>query len=267
MYHPGMAGPGSQPFPRSHSRTRLARVIDRMRGLGSRLLRSLQDARDRLLARRPKNLRAVVPLVLGAGLALAASFAFFELGRDIRKGDLSAFDDAVLTWVAERRSADWSEFFLSITALGSWPVMSVLTVGTCAATLLAGERRLPATLGLAMLGVPVLNGLFKALYGRERPSVVPHLETVASSSFPSGHTLASVVFFVTLALLCAGHARRRLLRVFLVSGSLALGALVAASRVYLGVHFPSDVMGGGLVGIAWSLSAVVLDRALRGKLA
>jgi undecaprenyl-diphosphatase len=246
---------------------RLARVIASMRGLGARLQRAVDGVRDWLLARRPKNVRAVVPLVVGAGLALAASVGFLALGQDIRAGEFNEFDDAVLTWVAQRRAPAWSQFFRAITALGSWPVMTLLTAGTCLGTVLAGERRLSATLALAMLGVPVLSQFFKSLYGRERPRVVPHLETVASSSFPSGHTLASVVFFVTLALLCAGHARRKRLRVFLVGGSLAIGALVAASRVYLGVHFPSDVMGGGLVGIAWSLSAVVLDRALRGKLA
>jgi undecaprenyl-diphosphatase len=248
-----MAGAGSHPLSRPPPRTWLVRVIARMR--------------DWLFARRPKNVRAVVPLVLGAGVALAASVGFLELGQDIREGNFNEFDDAVLTWVAERRAPMLSSFFLAITALGSWPVMTLFTVGTCTGTLLAGERRLSATLALAMLGVPLLSQFFKALYGRERPRVVPHLETVASSSFPSGHTLASVVFFVTLALLCAGHARRKRLRVFLVGSSLAIGALVAASRVYLGVHFPSDVLGGALVGIAWSLSAVVLDRALRGKLA
>jgi undecaprenyl-diphosphatase len=260
-----MAGAGSHPL--QPSRTRLARVIDRIRGLGARLLRAFDDVRDWLLTRRPESVRAVLPLVLGAGLALAASVAFLDLGQDIREGHFNEFDDAVLTWVAERRAPALSSFFLSITALGSWPVMTLFTFGTCVGTLLAGERRLSATLAIAMLGVPLLGEFFKAQYGRERPRVVPHLETVASSSFPSGHTLASVVFFVTLALLCAGHARRKRLRVFLVGSSLAIGALVAASRVYLGVHFPSDVMGGALVGIAWSLSAVVLDRALRGKVA
>ena len=94
---------------------------------------------------------------------------------------------------------------------------------------------------------------------------MPHLETVVSASFPSGHTLASVVFSVTLALLAAAHTRRRRMRAFLVGYSLAIGALVAVSRVYLGVHFPSDVTGGALVGVAWSLTAVTVNRWLRGK--
>ena len=260
-----MANAGPHPLQDSAPRAWLARVIERMRGLGARLLRWLDGARESALARRPQNLAAVVPLVTGAGIALAAGVTFLHLGHDIREGDFNEFDDRVLLWVTERRRPVLSAFFVAMTSLGSWPVMTLLTVGTCLGTWLAGERRLSATLAIAMLGVPLLSQLFKTVYGRERPRVVPHLETVASASFPSGHTLASVVFFVTLALLAAGHARRHRLRVFLVGYSLAIGALVAASRVYLGVHFPSDVMGGALVGIAWSLSAVVIDRALRGR--
>jgi undecaprenyl-diphosphatase len=253
---------GSHPLPHA-LRAGLARVIERTRALGARISHAL----DRLFARRPRNVRAVLPLVLGAGVALAAGVAFLELGERIRHGMLSEFDDAVLVSVAAQRSPALSKFFLALSALGSWPVMALLTIGACIGTLLAGERRLPTTLALAMLGTPLFESFFKTLYGRERPRLVPHLETVASASFPSGHTLASVVFFVTLALLAGGHTRRKRLRVFLVGYSLAIGALVAASRVYLGVHFPSDVVGGALVGIAWSLTAVTLDRALRGKVA
>jgi undecaprenyl-diphosphatase len=253
----------SQLAPAGTFRERLARAFDRVRALAGHARRAL----ERLFERRPKNVRAVVPLVIGAGITLAAGITFLHLGKDIRDGDFNDFDDGVLLWVAERRNPVLSAFFVAMTALGSWPVMTVLALGTCTGTWLAGERRLSATLAIAMVGVPLLSHFSKSLYDRERPRVVPHLETVASASFPSGHTLASVVFFVTLALLAGAHARRRRLRVFLVGYSLAIGSLVAASRVYLGVHFPSDVMGGALVGVAWSLAAVTFDRALRGKVA
>jgi len=242
-------------------RDRFARAIDWLRPLAARVRRTV----ERLLERHPKNVRAVARLLLGAAPALVAGFAFLELGEEIHEGELVRYDDAILLWLAEHRAPALNQFFLAITALGSWPVITLLTIGVCVGALLARERRLATTVALAMIGVPLLSHFLKTLYARERPSVVPHLETVASASFPSGHTLASVVFFVTLALLAAGHLRRRRLRVFVVGYSLAIGALVAASRIYLGVHFPSDVTGGALVGIAWSLAAVTLDRALRGK--
>jgi undecaprenyl-diphosphatase len=252
---------GSHPLESGRLRARLGRVIDRARGLQTQLPLWL----ERLPVRRPQNWRAVLPLVLAAGVALAAGLAFLELGESIREGEFNEFDDAVLLWVAERRNPLLNTFFVAITALGSWPVIVLFTIGICVGALLAGKRRLPTTLALAMLGALLLSTGFKGIYGRERPRVVPHLETVATASFPSGHTIASVVLFVTLALFAIGHARQRRLRVFVVVYSLAIGALVAASRVYLGVHFPSDVMGGALIGIAWALTAVMLDRLLHGR--
>jgi undecaprenyl-diphosphatase len=251
----------SQPAQPGSLRDRLARALDRLRPLAVRARRMV----ERLLARHPRNVRAVARLLLGAAPVLVAGFAFLELGEEVREGELAQYDDAILLWLAEHRAPALNQFFLAITALGSWPVITLLSIGVCAGALLARERRLATTVAVAMIGVPLLSHFLKTLYGRERPQVVPHLETVASASFPSGHTLASVVFFVTLALLAAAHLRRRRLRVFVVGYSLAIGALVAASRIYLGVHFPSDVTGGALVGIAWSLAAVTLDRALRGK--
>lgn len=119
------------------------------------------------------------------------------------------------------------------------------------------------TLAVTMVGAPLLSAGFKSIYARQRPTVVPHLETVADPSFPSGHTIASVAFFVTIALLVASYTSRTTLRLFLVGYALLIGALVALSRMYLGVHYPSDVAGGALLGIAWSLACVIGDHLLR----
>lgn len=231
-----------------------------MPSVGTRLERFAARARAAL----PYNAPNAWPLLLAAAIAFACGLVFLELGEEIAGGELSELDDGLLVWLAARRTPQLNGFFLAVTSLGSWPVLALLSVGVCTGSWLAGQRRLPLTLALAMLGVPALSLLFKHGYARARPQVVPHLETVASASFPSGHTLASVTFFTTLALLAAAHMPRKRLRVFLVAYSLAIGALVALSRVYLGVHFPSDVLGGALIGVAWSLTVVVIDRALRG---
>jgi undecaprenyl-diphosphatase len=212
----------------------------------------------------PKT-RQILPLVCGGVLAFVAALGFLELAGEMREGEVDHFDDAVLVWLSTHRSPALTSIFLSLTAFGSWPVLTLLTVGTCVATWLEGERRFPVTLAAAMVGAPFLSWAFKSLYGRQRPAIVPHLETVASSSFPSGHTISSVTFFVTLALLVSVHTPKRRLRLFLVGYALAVAALVAISRMYLGVHYPSDVAGGALVGIAWSLVCVIGDRLLRGK--
>jgi undecaprenyl-diphosphatase len=202
---------------------------------------------------------------VGAVLALGAGFAFLELAEEVRQGDVDAFDTAVLSWLAERRSPRLDALFLAVTALGSAPVLGVLTAGVVLPSFLARRLRPGLTLLVAVLGAAALSKGLKLVYGRPRPTLVPHLETVASASFPSGHTLASVAFFSTLALLAAEQAPRRRLRVFFVTYSLFVGAMVAVSRVYLGVHYPSDVAGGGLVGAAWAIVVLLVAREIERR--
>jgi undecaprenyl-diphosphatase len=217
------------------------------------------------LASPPRTIRAALPLVGGAGTAFVAGVAFLDLAENVREGDITEFDDAVLRWVSERRGPLLTRFFRTVTLLGSWPVLTLLTSATSIGMLRAGERRRPVTLALSMIGAPALIVALRLGYGRARPQVMPHLQKVSTASFPSGHTLASVVFFVTLALLATGQMPRKRQRVLVVAPSAAAGALVAISRVYLGVHFASDVVGGALVGVAWSMGAVTVDRLLRGR--
>jgi undecaprenyl-diphosphatase len=158
------------------------------------------------------------------------------------------------------RSPVLTEFVRSITALGSWPVLGLLTLGVVIGSWLAGRGRPAVALAVAMAGVPLLSRGLKLIYARARPDMVAHLEQVASPSFPSGHTLGSVVFCSTIALLVYEHIARRSLRLFVVGFSLCVGGSVAASRVYLGVHYPSDVMGGALIGITWSLCVAAVER-------
>lgn len=204
-------------------------------------------------------------LLMAAAVAFAlwAGSQFFDLADDMREGDTHRVDHAILMWFETHRTPTLTHIFYSITALGSSAVLTILTLGTCVAMLLAGERRFAWTLLVVMAGTPILSQAMKRIYARERPDIVPHLEIVSDPSFPSGHTVSSIAFFVTIALLAAAYTPQRLLRGFLVGYALLIAALVALSRVYLGVHYPSDVAGGALLGITWSLMCVVGDRLLR----
>lgn len=201
-------------------------------------------------------------MAVAIALALWTGAQFLDLAGDMREGDTHRIDHAVLMWLETHRTPTLTHIFHSITALGSSAVLTILTLGTCIAMLLAGERRFAGTLLVVMAGTPILSQGLKRIYARERPDVVPHLETVSDPSFPSGHTVSSIAFFVTIALLVASYTPHRLLRGFLVGYALLIAALVALSRVYLGVHYPSDVAGGALLGIAWSLACVIGDRLL-----
>jgi undecaprenyl-diphosphatase len=203
------------------------------------------------------RIRRPVWLKIGAAIALSAAVAFLALAEWILKDDAQRLDVAALRWLAVHRTPALTQFFSAITALGSWLFVSTLTLILCVAGLFVGARRAAATLLIAVLGIPLWMVLLKPFYGRPRPDAVAHLAVVDSASFPSGHALAAAIFFGTAALLTAQRTTSELRRVLITACGGVLILLVALSRVYLGVHYSSDVLGGVLVGTTWSLFVLV----------
>lgn len=196
-------------------------------------------------------------LALGTGLALGAAALFLVLAEEVAEDETRKLDVAVLRALAAHRTALWTELFRAATFLGSWPFVSGATLCACVAALIARRRYAALTLALSMLGILPGVVLLKLLYARPRPDVVAHLDVVDSASFPSGHAMAASIFFGTLAILAARDLPRDAHRALIAWCALGLIGLVALSRVYLGVHYPSDVLGGVLVGTTWSLLVVL----------
>jgi undecaprenyl-diphosphatase len=199
------------------------------------------------------RIRGPVWLKIGAAIALSAAVAFLVLAEWILKDEAQRLDVAALRWLATHRTPALTQFFLAITALGSWLFVTMLTLILCVAGLFVGARRAAATLLIAVLGIPPLVVLLKPLYGRPRPDAVAHLDFVDSASFPSGHALAAAIFFGSSALIAVQRTTSDLRRVLITACAGLLIVLVGLSRVYLGVHYSSDVLGGVLVGTSWSL--------------
>src|SRR5207302_4145258 len=116
---------------------------------------------------------------------------------------------------------------------------------------------------VATLGGFLISGLLKNHYERPRPAVVPHLSYVYSSSFPSGHSMLSAVIYLTLGSLLARLAERRRLKIYCVAVAMLLTFLVGVSRVYLGVHYPTDVLAGWAAGLAWAVLCWLVTRYLQ----
>lgn len=193
-------------------------------------------------------------------LAVGALLAFAELAGEVVEGDTQAFDEAVL--LSLRTAADtadpvgppWVEAaFRDFTTLGGTAVLTAVTLATLGYLLLAGKRATAALVGFAVLGGTLLSALLKAGFQRPRPDLVAHLVDVSSQSFPSGHAMLSTVTWLTLGTLLATVQPTRWLKAYVLGVGISIALLVGVSRVYLGVHWPTDVIAGWCVGAAWAL--------------
>jgi len=202
-------------------------------------------------------------LVAGVAVAAIAIWAFGEFAEKVMAGQTQAFDDAVLRWVAAQHTAQLDAIMLEITALGTGS--SVLMMVAVAALFLALTRhRYSAALLLAATGGGgLLNIVLKHYFERPRPHVFEWGTHALSSSFPSGHAMTATIVYTTVAYLAA----RLQSRIWERAVTMFLAALVilaiSASRVYLGVHYPSDVAAGMIIGIGWSAFCMATLEAIQ----
>ncbi|MGE0580562.1 MAG: phosphatase PAP2 family protein [Steroidobacteraceae bacterium] len=218
--------------------------------------------------RRSAGVLAALFLVAGALLAFA------ELAGEVVEGDTRAFDEAVLlslrspTDTADPIGPPWVEAaFRDLTTLGGTSVLTFVTLATLGYLLLAGRRATALLVASAMLGGSLLSALLKAGFERPRPDLVAHLVEVSSKSFPSGHAMLSIVTWLTLGTLLATVQPTLRLKSYVLGVGIAIALLVGVSRVYLGVHWPTDVLAGWCVGTAWALLCWLVAGSLRRRMA
>jgi len=210
-------------------------------------------------------------VVLLAALGIMLSLTVFaKTAAEMREGDLQDFDDGVLRML---RSPDdpsvpigptWLvQAAIDVTALGGTTVLALFL--TIVVGYLALESRYDAVVVvvIATAGGGLLGEALKWWFARARPQIVPHLVNVGSASFPSGHSMLALVTYLTLGALLARFVQRRRTRTYCITVSLLLSLLVGLSRVYLGVHYPTDVLAGWSVGLAWALLCWLVARYLQ----
>lgn len=145
-----------------------------------------------------------------------------------------------------------------ITALGGVLLRNLILIGVLAALLFLRLKREAVLLTATVMGGWLVNSLVKLAVGRPRPMIVPHLTEAGGQSFPSGHSFNSAVVYIAIALAFAAISPRRSVRWTLVGTAIALSIAIAVSRVWLGVHFPTDVAAGWLGGAGWAFLASAL---------
>jgi undecaprenyl-diphosphatase len=202
--------------------------------------------------------RELAWLVVGLG-ACVLLLAFIVLAGEVAEGDTLAFDTRILR--ALRSPADparpigpvWMAGALEdLTALGGPTVLFLVVLAVVGFLVLQTRYRTALfAAGIAITG-EMVNTTMKYAFNRPRPTVVPHLRDVFSSSFPSGHAMESAIVYLTLGAILMRVAERRVTKLYILGIAMLLTFLVGVSRVYLGVHYPTDVIGGWIIGFVWA---------------
>ena len=148
-----------------------------------------------------------------------------------------------------------------VTGLGGTPLLTLLTLFLAGYFAVKRQGRTIIILLAAVIGQTMLSHWLKDMFGRPRPDIVPHLVEAANMSFPSGHSTSAAAVYLTLAAFVARETKERIVRNYVYFVAVALALMIGASRVYLGVHYPTDIIGGLSFGAAWA--AIVLIAARR----
>jgi undecaprenyl-diphosphatase len=218
-----------------------------------RLLRDLLYATLRFIARHIRGFwgALVAFLTVGVIIGLLAVAIFALFATAVEKGLTQTLDERTLTWFESHRTPGRDEFMSHVTTLGDGVVLWMLVI---VASLFLWQTRHHWSVALLFIGViggSFLNEALKVAFGRARPGGVAHLDAVSSMSFPSGHAMVSLITYGSVAYLVARLEPTPRLRntTWIVAGVIVAG--IGISRMYLGVHYPSDVIAGFLAGLAW----------------
>ena len=208
-----------------------------------------------VLAFARKEIGAVVALLV---LAVATN-VFLSVAGEVREQETGSIDRRVLialrvpghpgTPIGPAWLVDAARDF---TSLGSITVLAVIVLIVTGLVLSLRQKREALVLLAAAGGGLALTGGLKDLFGRARPEAIYRAVEVTRSSFPSGHAMLSAVVYLTLGAICAGYAPRPLVKTYIMSIAMTLTLLVGVTRIYLGVHWMTDVLAGWSVGAAWA---------------
>jgi len=220
-----------------------------------------------------RSLRDVRPATIIALLIVAvAAWLFLEVAVEMLEGETRKFDERVL--LAFRSPGDTSdplgatwveELARDVTGLGSVAVLAFLTLTSAGFLLLQRKWQLAIYLVCAVATGVIGSTVLKWGFDRPRPGLVAHGHAVYTSSFPSGHSMMSAVVFLTLGVLLATTQTKRVMQIYILSIAVLGTVAVGISRVYLGVHWPTDVLAGWLAGTGWALLCWIIAGLLRDR--
>lgn len=207
-----------------------------------------------------KNLNhRVIVILIVSFILVGGTWIFFEIIQGISEKETVSFDTSILKITrnpddpAITQGPVWLPGVVrDITALGSGAVLAIVVLAVTLYLLLIKKYNAAVLVLGATIGGTILVSVIKMIIGRARPDVVPALMTETSLSFPSGHAAMSAVVYLSLAALLARMEFSYKIKIYIMSVALLLTFMIGLTRIFLGVHYPTDVLGGWTIGIAWA---------------
>lgn len=229
----------------------------------------LQPYTDRLLKGMHEFRGATIPVILVAIIALGL-YVFVEIADEVAEAEIRDLDSWLLLFFRDPSDVSvaigppWlAESVAEITALGGYTLIVIIIASVVGFLLVAGHNGPALYVVLSVSLGTVVSTLLKTLYERPRPDIVEHLVTTHTASFPSGHATMSAVVYLTLASIIMRMVDSVRLRVYVLLVAIVLTVMIGLSRIYLGVHWPSDVIAGWALGAAWASLAWLVVTILR----
>ncbi len=212
----------------------------------------------------PARVRALLRPLLAGLATVVLLVAFAALAGRVLAGDTHAIDLALVEAAHALRAAHppFARAMIDASALGSTTVLTLVVVLAVGHLVLSGHPRLAAVVAASALAGSTLVTVLKSTIGRVRPDSHLAEAVVDGLSFPSGHATMSAAIYLTLGTLLASTRARRRERAWVLGGAAAIAVLVGASRVALGVHWPTDVLGGWAFGAAWAIAWLLVARVV-----
>jgi undecaprenyl-diphosphatase len=225
-------------------------------------------------------------VLLGLFLLVAGVLTFVLLLDVVRGGRMQSVDEQILRWARGLGGGQMApptpeegaqsrpphppptmpeEVGRDLTALGGVAVLTFMTLAVTGYLLISRKYHAAWLVLLATLGGLLLSSLLKHVIDRPRPNVVPHLSASLTSSFPSGHSMMAAVVYLTLATLLNRFVRQQRVKLYVLSLAVLLTLLVGVSRVYMGVHYLTDVLAGWSAGLAWAVVCWLVARWLQRR--
>ena len=234
-----------------------------------RFLRPILPIRDRIVRYASETEFRVWLFALVAAIV---AYGLFELTGEVLEGETRAFDESILLMLRDTSDvgmpigpAWFTKVMTDITALGGVTVLSLITLLVVTYLLLRRSFRTAAFVICSILGGWALSSVLKLGIARPRPGVVQHLVEVNDLSFPSGHAMLSAITYLTLGALLSRLEQQRLLRYFFPLVAVFLTLIIGLSRIYLGVHYPTDVLGGWAAGTVFACASWFVSRWFLGR--